>query len=83
MDYFEFTVFGEGFGVGGEAGSVPTVVTGEFSGKIGWGFSREWAKVFDTIGAVPWATGGNGLGLSGGFSHGNAAFAEEVGGGGG
>ena len=74
MNHLQLPVLGEGLGVGGESGGVPAVVTGEFSGEVGWGRAGEWAQVQDTIGAVPWAAGGGGL------PHADTSSAENVGG---
>ena len=83
MDHFQLTVFGEGLWVSREASSVPAVVAGELAGEIGRGLAGEWAQVLDTIWAIPWATGGDGLGPASGFPHGDTGLAEEVGGSGG
>ncbi|KAJ6920863.1 hypothetical protein NC651_014441 [Populus alba x Populus x berolinensis] len=79
MDDFKLTVLGKGLWVSREASSVPAVVTRELTGQVGWGLTREWAQVFNTVWSVPWASGGNRLG---GFPHGDTAVAHDLGGGG-
>lgn len=82
VDDFKFTVLGEGLRVGRESGGVPAIVSGEFSSEVGRWLAGEWSQVFNTVGAVPRAAGGGGLGLAGGLPHGDSAFTEKVAGGG-
>ncbi|CAL9121091.1 unnamed protein product [Musa acuminata var. zebrina] len=80
VDDLQLPVLGEGLGVGGEAGGVPAVVARELTGQVGGGLAGEGAEVLDAVGAVPGAAGGDGFGPGGTLAHGDAAFAEDVGG---
>ena len=74
VDDFKLTVLGKGLWVGEKLDSVPAIVTEEFSSKVGWGLTGEWAQVLDTVGAVPWAAQGSLLG--GCFPHGDTSDIE-------
>jgi hypothetical protein len=44
VDHLDLPVLGEGLGIGGQASSVPSVVTGELTGQVGGGVTlAEWA----------------------------------------
>uniref|UniRef100_A0A2P2LQR3 Chlorophyll a-b binding proteinic n=1 Tax=Rhizophora mucronata TaxID=61149 RepID=A0A2P2LQR3_RHIMU len=73
VDHLELPIPGKGLWVSREPSGVPAVVTGELTSQVGWGLTREWPQVLDTVGAIPWAARGNWLD---GFSHGDAAIAH-------
>ena len=53
ITYLQGPVLGIGLGIGGEASSVPAVVTGELALQIGGGLGGEGAQEFWAVWAIP------------------------------
>jgi hypothetical protein len=53
VDELSLAVSSEGLGIGGEAGGVPSVVTGELTSEVSGGVVGVRAKVLGAVGAVP------------------------------
>ncbi len=49
MDNLQLTELGEGGGVGGQASSVPAVVTGELASQVAGGSARQATQVQGTV----------------------------------
>ncbi|KAK2985731.1 hypothetical protein RJ640_000411, partial [Escallonia rubra] len=51
MDHLKLAVLGKSFWVSRKPSGVPVVVTGEFTGEIGWSLTGEWSQVLDPVGS--------------------------------
>ena len=79
VDHLGLTVAAEGLGVGGEAGRVPSVVTGELTGEVSGGLGVEGPEDGGPVGTVPVdRAGGNGAGGLGGKGKKKAGGEDET-----
>ncbi|KAK2985761.1 hypothetical protein RJ640_025769 [Escallonia rubra] len=76
VNHLELTVLGEGFWVSRKPGSVPTIVTEDFTGKACGGLTGERTQVLDSVRAVPRAARGDCLACS--FPHGDPSTSEKL-----
>jgi hypothetical protein len=53
VDELSLAVSSEGLGIGGEAGGVPSVVTGELTSEVSGGVVGVRTEVLGAVGAVP------------------------------
>merc|ERR1719350_326525 len=70
MNQLGLAVTLESFRIGGQTGSVPAVITREFTGKVRWaGTLGVWSQPLRTVRSIPHG-GRNGGSLLGGTAHG-------------